>query len=278
MKYTFGCDPELFVFNEKTQQFLSALKYVKGTKEKPFPVEGGATQLDGVAAEFNITPVDNEDDWIDNINKVYNRMLVDLPSDCILRPTPVAYFKKEYFEGLSMEEKLLGCSPDYDAYTKKQNIPPSTSEYFRTGSGHIHVGYDTSNLREKGLYESDVIRRVKQLDRVLYFPSLFWDSSKKRRTLYGAAGSFRYKPYGFEYRVLSNAWLQDEDLMSWVFNATKTAMQLYDIGEYLFDEKDEAPAEEYKHDSLVKYFHAITTKYGIPPLSASYLKEDKEAA
>lgn len=278
MKYTFGCDPELFVFNEKFNYYLSALNYVKGTKENPFPVTGGATQLDGVSAEFNITPVDNEDDWIDNINKVYNRMLIDLPNDCILRPTPVAYFGKEYFEELSMEEKLLGCSPDWDAYTREQNAPPHTTEYFRTGSGHVHVGYDTEKLRAEGKYEEDVICRVKQLDNILYFSSLLWDSSKKRRELYGKPGAFRYKPYGFEYRVLSNAWLGDEDLMSWVFNATKIAMQLYDIGEHLFVTNNVPPSTEYERSSLITYHKALVTNYGIPSLGPLYLSEEKKAA
>jgi len=30
----------------------------------------------------------------------------------------------------------------------------------------------------------------------------------------------RYKPYGVEYRSLSNFWLSSDDLMSWVYDTT----------------------------------------------------------
>jgi hypothetical protein len=42
--------------------------------------------------------------------------------------------------------------------------------------------------------------------------------------MYGAAGAFRPKPYGVEYRVLSNAWLQSEELMAWVYRTTTKAI------------------------------------------------------
>src|SRR3546814_17499888 len=61
------------------------------------------------------------------------------------------------------------------------------------------------------------IKLTKQLDAFLALPSLFYDDQVKRRSMYGAAGAFRTKPYGVEYRVLSNAWLKDSKLMSWVY-------------------------------------------------------------
>jgi hypothetical protein len=42
--------------------------------------------------------------------------------------------------------------------------------------------------------------------------------------MYGAAGAFRPKPYGVEYRVLSNAWLTTEDRMRFVFDQTVAAV------------------------------------------------------
>jgi hypothetical protein len=51
-----------------------------------------------------------------------------------------------------------------------------------------------------------------------------WDKDATRRQLYGKAGAFRPKPYGMEYRVLSNRWLDSEPLMRWVYNTLQTAM------------------------------------------------------
>jgi hypothetical protein len=42
--------------------------------------------------------------------------------------------------------------------------------------------------------------------------------------MYGAAGAFRPKTYGVEYRVLSNAWLLSEARMRFVFKQTQTAV------------------------------------------------------
>ena len=43
--------------------------------------------------------------------------------------------------------------------------------------------------------------------------------------MYGAAGAFRPKPYGVEYRVLSNAWLLTEDRMRFVYKQTVKAVK-----------------------------------------------------
>jgi hypothetical protein len=65
---------------------------------------------------------------------------------------------------------------------------------------------------------------VKQLDCFLGLPSLLWDGDTARRKMYGAAGAFRPKPYGVEYRVLSNAWLLSEERMRFVYNQTVSAV------------------------------------------------------
>jgi hypothetical protein len=65
---------------------------------------------------------------------------------------------------------------------------------------------------------------VKQLDCYLGLSSLMYDTDTKRRAMYGAAGAFRPKSYGVEYRVLSNAWLLSEERMRFVFDTTILAV------------------------------------------------------
>ncbi|OYV41139.1 MAG: hypothetical protein B7Z80_02685 [Rhodospirillales bacterium 20-64-7] len=62
------------------------------------------------------------------------------------------------------------------------------------------------------------------MDYFLGIHSLLWDKDGTRRKLYGKAGAFRPKPYGMEYRVLSNRWLDSPDLTRWVYNTVQAGM------------------------------------------------------
>lgn len=222
MKFTYGVDPELFVMNEG--QFVSAHDLIPGTKECPHGVKFGAVQVDGVAAEFNINPASYRNEFIDNIELVKNELLsfvrVTLPK-AELVATPTAWFDPEYFASLPDEARLLGCSPDFDAYTGLENEPPSTDKPFRTGSGHVHIGwtdyvdpYDPEHFKL-------CCELTKALDKTVYEASLKWDKDVTRRTLYGKMGAFRPKFYGLEYRPLSNAYLADRSM--------KTTGLVYDL-------------------------------------------------
>ena len=47
------------------------------------------------------------------------------------------------------------------------------------------------------------------MDYTLGLDSLLLDSDTRRRSMYGRAGSFRFKEYGIEYRTLSNFWIKN---------------------------------------------------------------------
>ena len=73
---------------------------------------------------------------------------------------------------------------------------------------------------------------TRQLDYFLGIPSILLDKDKKRRPSYGNAGSFRPKPYGLEYRVLSNFWIKKKEYMEFVFSQTKEAFDLFVNGRF----------------------------------------------
>ena len=50
------------------------------------------------------------------------------------------------------------------------------------------------------------------------------EPDNKRKELYGKAGAFREKPYGVEYRTISNYYLQSKKLIYWVFDQTQAAI------------------------------------------------------
>lgn len=233
--YKIGADPELFLI-DKDGKFRSAHDIIPGTKHSPSPVMNGAVQPDGVAAEFNIEPADTFEQFSENLKSVL-WCLQDLINakdpDLKLYVTPTAVFDDKYFAELPGEVRALGCEPDYDAYTGAPRSSPSTKESFRTGAGHIHIGwYDDGQLIEDPEVDSshqfDCSEAVRQLDIALYIPSLMYDMDSKRRQLYGTIGSYRPKKYGVEYRPLSNAWVADPALHEWVFHSTQKAMQLLD--------------------------------------------------
>lgn len=226
-KLLIGADPEVFVVNPEGK-FISAHAMCKGTKEKPEPVKNGAVQVDGTALEFNIDPADNPEDFAFRISSVMDILKGYIPEGCTIAATPVAKFGHEYLATLPESATELGCNPDFNAWTSLENPRPDAKMDFRTGSGHVHIGWN--HLLGVGSFDPTSPEHketcelfVKELDYALGVPSLLYDKDKIRRKLYGKAGAYRPKPYGMEYRVLSNRWLRDPQLMAWVFNNVKQA-------------------------------------------------------
>lgn len=227
--FTFGCDPELFIINEDTEEFVCAEGMIPGTKEEPFKVERGAVQVDGMAAEFNIDPVDNFKDWNDSIRDVQRQLRAMLPKGYNLVALPSVSFSKDVWDNSPSTAKMLGCSPDFNAWTGSINPSPHdpSNPYLRTASGHIHVGWtddaDTTDIQHIMTCRDF----VKQLDWYLGGWSLTKDKDSNRRRLYGNAGACRFKPYGVEYRVLSNFWISSAVRRKEVWNRLQSA--IYDM-------------------------------------------------
>ena len=221
MRITIGCDPELFV--TQGGKFRSAHGLVPGTKEEPFRVENGAVQVDGMALEYNIDPVDNADDFVKFNMSVMNQ-LKDMVPGYEFAIVPSCRFNGNHFRAQPEEAKELGCTPDFNAYTLQENPKPDNKTTMRTASGHIHVGFCEDADPNDNDHMVRCATLVKQLDCYLGLPSLIFDKDNTRRKMYGAAGAFRPKPYGVEYRVLSNAWLLSEKRMRFVFNQTVRAV------------------------------------------------------
>lgn len=201
-----GADPELFV--TKDGLLVSAHDLIPGTKKRPHPVPNGGVQVDGMALEFNINPVDNPVEWEHNINSVLSSLQKMVP-DYDFFINPVAEFGEELIDSVPEEARRLGCEPDFNAYTKEANPMPNVKAPFRTASGHVHIGWQDEPVDpyDPNHFEACCML-TKMLDQYLAVPSFIWDKDQKRRELYGKAGAFRPKPYGMEYRVLSNKWLK----------------------------------------------------------------------
>jgi len=238
--FTFGCDPELFIVDGEGN-VVSPHSFLPGTKEEPFAVPCGAVQVDGFAAEFNITPVSTFEEFDNNIVTVMRELKKFLPKDHKFQITPTAIIPENVFYDAPESSKALGCSPDLNAWTGDVNPPPvaeGTNQFLRTAAGHIHIGwvregeplFDMTNTQHV-LNCQDL---VKQLDWFLGGWSLSKDKDNIRRQLYGKAGAMRIKPYGVEYRVLSNFWLTSKDLRLQTWNRMMIAIDEM-RGKYLPD-------------------------------------------
>jgi len=273
-----GADPEIFLKDEKGL-FVSGHNLIPGTKYDPFPVANGAVQVDGTALEFNIRPAQSADHFVHNITSVLKTLGLMVKKKnpafkMVFEPT--AYYNADYFESLPAYSKALGCEPDMDAYTGKFKKPPETTEPFRTGSGHVHVGWtDDADVTDKSHLEFGKFM-VQNLDASLFVMSHAWDDDRKRRELYGQVGSFRPKPYGIEYRVLSNAWLRDEELIRYVYNTTEAVAELSIYGVDLVGTKEaktvlnELKSGEISKEHLRDY-QAFLGSYGVANLPEEYV-------
>lgn len=216
-----GADPEMFV--KMGGKHVSGHNLIPGDKAHPHKVDKGAVQVDGTALEFNIDPASSEQEFVTNLDTVMSTLRSMVPEHELVAD-PVAYFTEDYMSTLPPEALDLGCEPDFSAWTGDVNVKPDVNATFRTGAGHIHVGVvEGEDPTNKDFYDV-CCRAVREMDVWLGLPSLFFDEDVKRREMYGKAGAFRPKAYGFEYRTLSNAWLRDKNLMSWVYKASQSCM------------------------------------------------------
>ena len=251
-----GCDPEVFVFDTETNNFICADGIVDGDKKNPLKIPHGALQVDGTALEFNIDPAKTKRQFVGHIQSVYNRLnriVKDTNKKYTLVPTPYVVFNKEDFAKFPTRSKILGCDPDTNVYNcivyNKRNFE---SKPERTGSGHIHIGW-TNNERIDSVGHLTICKELtRQLDYFVGYPTHFLGNvvdDTKRKRVYGQAGTFRPKHYGLEYRVPSNNWLKNKKFIEYVYDQTVLAVMEYHQGTYVPENR------KTKHISIEYYIN-----------------------
>lgn len=252
-KILVGADPELFMRNPNTGSFVSAHGRVPGTKYEPFLVPNGAIQVDGTALEFNIDPAATAKEFVANIKSVRQTLESYVPGFNVVAE-PVAVYESDYWVfDVPMEAQELGCDPDFCGWTEEVNPRPEPGgKPMRTASGHVHIGWTSdADVFDKEHYLS-CCQMARQMDYYLGIHSLLWDKDPIRRSLYGKAGAFRPKPYGVEYRVLSNRWLDSESLMTWVYNAVQAGTKAALNGEWIEDKYGDL-AQRIINDNIIDW-------------------------
>lgn len=221
---TLGADPEMFVrnipgsqlhkgFRDKGNVIVPVCGLVGGTKETPiqFPlaqVAGYKYQEDNVTFEVNIPPCDSVAAFSAAIRRV-RELSEGLLAIKGLKPDYARSAVRFGAKDLQSEQAMtIGCDPDMCAYGGEDDSPISREPFdikqlgtWRFAGGHVHFGYDVEGL---GIPHHVVARLI---DACVYLPLINQDKQKTRRQFYGLAGLYRPKPYGIEYRTMSNFWL-----------------------------------------------------------------------
>lgn len=223
-----GTDPELFL--SLGGKYISAHGLFPGTKREPFPLEKGAVQVDGLALEFNIDPADDANKFDSNITTVLNQvneMVTKVDKDLKINFTPYAKFDPKLFESIPFEAKLLGCSPDYNAYGTVNPSPEILNEPFRTAAGHIHIGWTKDVEIDDPAHFEDCLLVSKHFfdNSAKSFFAARTPLEKLRIQYYGDNGAFRPKSYGVELRSPSNIWVQNSDTRKEMFNFVMKQME-----------------------------------------------------
>lgn len=219
MNIMLGCDPEAFLV-DVNGILRSSIGKIGGSKESPAPLplgNGYAVQEDNVALEFNIPPASSEGEFLFSINRTLGFLgdIVDGSYGYKISQLSAASFPEEELQDPAALE--FGCDPDYNAWTGHRNPRPSAEDKsLRSCGGHVHIGYDREKVSGEEI--------IKHMDLFCGVPSVLMDTGELRKQLYGKAGAFRYKPYGVEYRTLSNFWIFNDERIKWVWRNTNRAV------------------------------------------------------
>lgn len=251
-----GADPEVFL-QDKNNKFLSVVGKIGGGKWDPVQIEhlpkGFTLQEDNVALEFGIPPAASADEFVNYIFRVQVEGLSKLPGLSFSKLSCTVFPEDQMQHPAVLS---FGCEPDFNAWTGEENAKPKPPHPFmRSAGGHVHIETDL---------DPKLVGRA--CDLFLGVPSVLMDNGVERKKLYGKAGAIRFKPYGVEYRTLSNFWIFDEKLIRWVWSESARALKEIEEGQDYFPEDLDVDAHRIQsciNNNDVKLAEQLVKEYGL---------------
>lgn len=206
-----GCDVEFFGAKNGNIIPLSP-QLIPGTKKKPFEIGDYASlQLDNVLGEITFPPAYDRHSFATYVHRAKDEVRDYLAARDI-EPIYKPHHMFHPSELMSDHAQTIGCEPDYAADVNDPVNGPDMDEFkqLRTSSGHIHIGVN------RPISPDEIIQRVRALDFAITAPLILMGGpdGSRRRTLYGQAGRFRFKDYGFEYRTPDSWWFGQDEFRS----------------------------------------------------------------
>lgn len=229
MAISFGSDPEFMLV--KDGKYYSAIDVVNGNIFTRIKSRGHEFYWDNVLAECAIKPSRSREEAVANFRECF-QIYADMVRPYTLVPQSSQVYPESELN--CREARTSGCGPDMCAYKVKWIEPISglLSTNLRSGGGHVHVGHE---VLQNQITNPHPFTAALLLDLFLGIPSLFMDhdpTSKARKKLYGQAGRMRPKPYGLEYRCLSNFWLASPKLVELVYDIVDFVVGLLTTSQY----------------------------------------------
>lgn len=230
---TFGADPEFF-FKNKEGHIVGA--------EKVLPIDGAGIELhgdgtsskpqvviDGVQGEFNVFPATCRQafsGYIRNCFLIANRAAQE--HGLVLDFSQTVEVTEDEMASLSPKSQQFGCAPSLNVYGEFKIPVADSSKFFqRSAGGHIHIGGAGYSNVDKMLKSPKEL--IPMFDVLVGNTMVMLDRDAgniERRKVYGRAGEYRLPSHGIEYRTLSNFWLRDYKLMSFVFGMARFAVNV----------------------------------------------------
>jgi len=193
----------------------------------------GAMQADNVNAELNTEAAASfdafEKSWVGVVSDTEKHIQDQVGDTAGLHAIASADFPEDQLQ--DPEAKIFGCEPDFNAYKLDVNVLPTDAIDLplRTAGGHIHVGINKADQSQAPLLDELFnIRATQALDLFVGLVFTWLDQAPdaiRRRELYGKASAHRQKPYGFEYRALSNTWAKTRELALMTYNLTQAGVR-----------------------------------------------------
>jgi len=231
-----GCDPELFLFDNKLQRIVPAIGKIGGSKQKPLKLKcGGMVQLDGTVLEFGTKPVNTggerfSDAIQGSINEIRTKLENRFKGRYDLRCGALAGYSAEDISD-NHTGFDVGCSPQFSMVgrTAIAVVPMRVSTLSRERvpvGGHIHFGFGCDlELTDPALLGT-ISATLNLMSTVGLVQRLTFDTGNGAAQMREDILNLRHnpvirpKPYGFELRNMSSYWLADRsipDLISGVF-------------------------------------------------------------
>lgn len=237
LRLTWGTDPELMLYNEKTCKIVNAIPVFKHGKNNPLDLgDGFKAYTDNVLVEFQTPPAEDKTAFIANLLNAFGRISGALESGYSLRAKAANWYdytelgqKPNEGDAEIPDAWQIGCTANFDGYTGKPNDIKAFDDNWRTGSFHLHIGNaDWKSGKDNRLMTHDSkIEAVRLLDIFVGCAAIIIccdTSSRHRRKYYGKAGEFRPTPYGIEYRVLENYYLRQPTMVDLMIDLASHAM------------------------------------------------------
>ena len=234
MKFTLGTNFDVFVEDASKNKFIPSWEIINNNRDSPLMLSSDNNYsmcINNAAIEISIKTVKNKKEFIKSIIKgkqLLEAYLNNLsPNYRIINDMCTCLTNAQHRHPIGRNYDL-----DYNAYSEKNNSKPTFKVQSRFANGNINIGYELNDF-------NTLINLVKRLDFYVglwttkYTPTYL---ETRRRKRCGKAGDFIIENHELKYKVLSNFWIFDPNIMEKMYERISMAINdTYDVNNVIND-------------------------------------------